>query len=245
MTRLFFSTINIIKGEKHVQNRIEPPFLLSRTMTFVLATALVVLVTLGMTIYKMFPLNRPQIFFLTTTIHDNQDIKLVEMQPRDVNTDRYKQEFVREYIRYRNEVLVNADEMQKKWNSSDGIVRVTSTDNVYADFIKTKLFNEVMSNTVPNIPVQCGVIFDGKPMSLASESRDTDIYQIKIRYFCEDITGLIAQKNYTIKVAILTQDGSFIKWADRIENPLGLKVVEYTIIDGPGDPLDTGFLATE
>ena len=100
-----------------MQNRIEPPFLLSRTMTFVLATALVVLVTLGMTIYKMFPLNRPQIFFLTTTIHDNQDIKLVEMQPRDVNTDRYKQEFVREYIRHRNEVLVNADEMQKKWNS--------------------------------------------------------------------------------------------------------------------------------
>lgn len=245
MTWPFFSTINIIKGEKHVQNRIEPPFLLSRTMTFVLATALVVLVALGITIYNMFPLNRPQVFFLTTDISDNQDIRLIEMQPRSENTDQYKQEFVREYIRHRNEVLANANEMHKKWNSENGIVRVTSTDDVYSDFMQTALFNEIMSNVIPNIPVQCGIIFDGAPMNLASESPNTDVYQTKFKYFCEDSTGPITPKDYTIRVKLLTQDGTFIKWADRIENPLGLKVVEYTIISGAGDPLDTGFLATE
>ena len=36
-----------------MQNHVEPPILLSRIMTFVLATALVVLVALGMTIYNM------------------------------------------------------------------------------------------------------------------------------------------------------------------------------------------------
>ena len=245
MIRPFFSTINIIKGEKHVQNRIEPPFLLSRTMTFVLATALVVLVALGITIYNMFPLNRPQVFFLTTDISDNQDIRLIEMQPRSENTDQYKQEFVREYIRHRNEVLANANEMHKKWNSENGIVRVTSTDDVYSDFMQTALFNEIMSNVIPNIPVQCGIIFDGAPMNLASESPNTDVYQTKFKYFCEDSTGPITPKDYTIRIKLLTQDGTFIKWADRIENPLGLKVVEYTIISGAGDPLDTGFLATE
>ena len=245
MTWPFFSTINIIKGEKHVQNRIEPPFLLSRTMTFVLATALVVLVALGITIYNMFPLNRPQVFFLTTDISDNQDIRLIEMQPRSENTDQYKQEFVREYIRHRNEVLANANEMHKKWNSENGIVRVTSTDDVYSDFMQTALFNEIMSNHIPNIPVQCGIIFDGAPMNLASESPNTDVYQTKFKYFCEDSTGPITPKDYTIRIKLLTQDGTFIKWADRIENPLGLKVVEYTIISGAGDPLDTGFLATE
>ena len=245
MTRLFFSTINIIKGEKHVQNRIEPPFLLSRTMTFVLATALIVLGALGVTIYNMFPLNRPQVFFLTTTIPDNQDVRLVEMQPRSENTDRYKQEFVREYIRHRNEVLANANEMHKKWNGDNGIVRITSDDDVYYNFTKTALFNEVMSNIVPNIPVQCGIIFDGAPMNLASNSKNTDVYQTKIKYFCEDSTGPIAPKDYTIKIKLLTQDGTYVKWADRIENPLGLRVVEYTIVSGAGDPLDTGFLATE
>jgi type IV secretory pathway component VirB8 len=214
-------------------------------MTFVLATALVVLVALGITIYNMFPLNRPQVFFLTTDISDNQDIRLIEMQPRSENTDQYKQEFVREYIRHRNEVLANANEMHKKWNSENGIVRVTSTDDVYSDFMQTALFNEIMSNVIPNIPVQCGIIFDGAPMNLASESPNTDVYQTKFKYFCEDSTGPITPKDYTIRIKLLTQDGTFIKWADRIENPLGLKVVEYTIISGAGDPLDTGFLATE
>ena len=76
------STITIIKGEEVVQDRVEPPILLSRIMMFVLATALVVLVALGMTIYNMFPLNRPQVFFLATTVRDDQDVRLVQMQPK-------------------------------------------------------------------------------------------------------------------------------------------------------------------
>lgn len=228
-----------------MQKRIEPPFLLSRTMAFVLTMALVVLIALAITIYNMFPLNRPQVFFLTTTIPDNQDIRLVEMQPRSENTDRYKQEFVREYIRHRNEIFANANAMHKKWNGENGIVRTMSTDDVYSDFVKTALYNDVMSNAVPNITVQCAIIFDGAPMYLASGSSNTDTYQTKIKYICEDSTGRIAPKDYTIKIKLFTQDGSYIKWADRIENPLGLKVEEYTIVSGAGDPLNTGFLATE
>jgi type IV secretory pathway component VirB8 len=244
MTRLFFSTINTTKGEKLVQKRIEPPFLLSRIMTFVLATALVILCVLGFTIYKMFPLNRPQIFFVTTTIANNQDIKLIEMQPRDENTDRYKQEFVREYIRHRNEIFANANVMHKKWNSENGVVRTMSHDNVYADFVKTTLFNEVMSNTIPNIPVQCFITFNGAPLYLASKSTNTDSYQVKFRYSCADSTGRITPKDYTIKIKILTQDETYIKWADRIENPLGLKVVEYKVISGDDDPLNFRGLET-
>lgn len=245
MTQLFFSTIIIIKGEKYLKNRVEPPILLSRIMTFVLAMALVVLGALGITIYNMFPLNRPQVFFLTSTIRDNQDIKLIEMQPRSENTDRYKQNFVREYIRRRNEIYANANEMSKKWNSEDGVVRIMSTDEVYADFATSVLFNEIMSNTVPNIPVQCIVNFDGAPMHMPSESQILDTYQTKISYNCADNTGLVLKKDYTIRMKVLTQDGTQIRWADRIDNPLGLKVAEYTIISGDGDPLNTGFLTTE
>ena len=72
-----------------MQNRVEPPVLLSRIMMFVLATALVVLAALGMTVYNMFPLNRPQVFFLTTTVRDDQNVRLVQMQPKSENLDRY------------------------------------------------------------------------------------------------------------------------------------------------------------
>ncbi len=227
-----------------MQNSIKPPILLSRLLTFILATSLVVLGTLGFTIYKMFPLNRPQIFFLTTTLADNQDVKLVEMQPVSENLEHYKKTFVQEYIRYRNEIIANSLEMHKKWNATNGIVRTISSDNVYADFAKTALFNDIMSNKVPNIPVQCAVSFYGTPMLLLNNKDKTaDTYQTQIRYICEDNTGLIGKKDYTISIKLSAQEGTKIRWADRIENPLGLKVTEYTVTSENGDPLDTGFLA--
>lgn len=218
-----------------MQNRVEPPVLLSRIMTFVLATALVVLVALGMTIYNMFPLNRPQIFFLTTTIRDNQDVRLVQMQPKSENLDGYTKAFVREYIRHRNEIFQNPNAMQQKWNTINGAVRIMSTDDVYARFIDTALFNAVMSEA-PNF--NCLVNFEGAPMYLASE----DAYQIKFRYFCSDSTGQTTPKDYTIKLKLEAEDNAQIKWANRIDNPLGLRVSGYEVVSGNGDPLDTGFL---
>lgn len=229
------STITIIKGEEVVQDRVEPPILLSRIMMFVLATALVVLVALGMTIYNMFPLNRPQVFFLTTTVRDDQDVRLVQMQPKSENLDRYTKAFVREYIRHRNEIFQNPNAMHQKWNSDDGAVRMMSTDNVYAEFADTAMFNAIMSEA-PSF--NCLVNFDGAPMYLASE----DAYQTKIRYFCTDNTGQTTPKDYTIKMKLETDNNAQIKWADRIDNPLGLRVSRYEIISGDGDPLDTGFL---
>lgn len=235
---MFFSTITIIKGEDFVKNPVEPPILLSKVLTFVLATALVVLAVLGFTIYKMFPLNRPQIFFLTTTIADNQDVKLIEMQPSSENLDKYKKAFVQEYIRHRNEIIMDASKMHSKWNSDNGILRTMSTDDVYSGFIKTALFNNIMGNDISNIPINCAVEFHGAPMNLNTSERNTDTYQAKFRYICIDNTGLNTQKDYIIQIKLMSQDGAKIRWMDRIENPLGLKVAEYTIISGDGDPLD-------
>ena len=38
-------------------------------------------------------------------------------------------------------------------------------------------------------------------------------------------------------------DGTTINWADRLNNPLGIRVSEYVVESGNGDPLDTGYLA--
>ena len=40
-------------------------------------------------------------------------------------------------------------------------------------------------------------------------------------------------------------DGTEIKWSDRLNNPLGIRVSEYEIESGNGDPLDTGYLAPD
>ena len=224
-----------------MQKRVEPPVLLSRLMTFVLATAIVVLGVLAMTLANMFPLNRPQIFFLTTEVRDNLDVKLIEMPPVDNNLEDYKMAFVREYVRHRNEVFTNPVVMQSKWNAEDGIVRKMSTDDVYKKFAETDMFFSIMSG-MPGFDFQCPVNFMGAPVYM---SRD-DAYQVKIRYFCTDNnTGQTIPKDYTIKIVLDAGADKQIKWVDRIENPLGLRVSEYTIVEGDGDPLSTGFRTTE
>lgn len=231
-----------------MQNRVEPPVLISRIMTFVLAASAVVLVVLFTTLYKMFPLNRPQIFFLRTVVRDNYDVKLVEMPPESIHLDNYKRAFVREYIRHRNEIFTDFDVMQKKWNAIDGNVRTMSTEEVYADFTKTAMFNAMMGGGMPNFDFRCPVIFDGAPIPMpAEDGRDTttDTFLVKFHYFCADNTGRTPEKGYTIKMKIKSDEGTSIKWTDRIENPLGLRVAEYTISSGDSDPLDMKFLMTE
>lgn len=224
-----------------MQNRVQPPVLISRLMIFVLAAALVILGALGVTIYNMFPLNRPQIFFLTTTVRDSQEIRLIQMQPKSENLDRYKRAFVREYIKHRNEIFTNAKAMHKKWNSNDGAVRIMSTDEVYADFANTDMFVAMMAE-MPDFDFRCPVVFEkGTPFYLQSEDR----FQVKFRYFCTDNAGHTITKDYTIKVKLTEPENTRIKWSDHIDNPLGLQVSEYIIVSGDGDPLNTGFRETE
>ena len=39
------------------------------------------------------------------------------------------------------------------------------------------------------------------------------------------------------------EDNATIKWSDRLDNPLGIRVSEYEIESENGDPLNTGYLA--
>ena len=110
-----------------MSKRVEPPILLSRLLVFVCATAIVVLVGMLITLAKMFPLNRPQIFFLSTALPSERTVKLIEMSTAgaDENVELYKHAFIREYVRHRNEVFTNAEAMQNTWN---GKVRIMSSE---------------------------------------------------------------------------------------------------------------------
>ena len=132
--------------------------------------------------------------------------------------------------------------MHQKWNNTDGAVHMMSSPEVYLDFSKTHMFKELMSNTA-GFAFNCPVHFDGAPMPLGQNA--DKVYQVKITYYCEDNTRRTPQKKYTIRVKISPDEGRHLKWADRIENPLGIRVVEYDIVSDNGDPLDTVFLNEE
>lgn len=246
-----FLQFNNKRGRNPVQNRIEPPVLVSRLMTFVMATSLVVLVVLIFTLDKMFPLNRPQVFFLTSQMLDDQELTLTE---KPENLENYKKQFVREYVRARNEIVPDLGVMRAKWaNTSDGIVRTWSTDEVFGRFTETQMANVINQDLDEAFDVTCNVEFppDNSVIKTTnSNDDDGDTYIVYFQYKCS--YGPLGDQKYTqeyvLRVQLQSTADSAVKWADRMENPLGIRVNSYDVIDAQKkvlntDPLDwTGLI---
>lgn len=225
-----------------MQDRVEPPILLSRLLTFVFAAALVMLVVLVLTLDKMFPLNRPEVFFMITQNPQNLEVFVRELPPEDANMDIYKRAFIREYIKARNEVAPNAKVMVKKWNTTDGVVYIWSTEDVFAEFMQTGMWTDLMSGT-PNFDFSCSVEF--KDGAITPYTNDGSTYRANFVWFCTDSYGQTDKKEYTIRIKLTSDDTKALRWADRLENPLGIRVAEYTIESGETDPLDALYIANE
>lgn len=215
-----------------MQNRIEPPVLLSRLLVFVFAGAVVVTFVMFMTLGKMFPLNRPEVFFITTKPENASVIQINELPPDNQNLDLYKQAFVMEYVRARNEIEQNLSIMRQKWGSADGVIAAWSTPDVYNAFRKTGLYTAIIQD-YPDFAFECNVNFRGRPMQLKQ-----NLYTVKFEYYCSDNNGQTDIKDYTINVGVTMDDAAKIKWTERLNNPLGVRVSEY-VVDGGADPLDT------
>lgn len=217
-----------------MQNRVEPPILMSRLLTFVFATAVVVLAVMGITLYKMFPLNRPQVFFLMTQPSHKLEITLRDMVPTDENLDWYKRAFIKEYIKARNEISPSINAMRKKWtNAPTATVRAWSDDTVFNEFAQTRMRTALM-NEVPGFELKCPVEFE----SGAITPRGNDMYAVKFRYFCENSDGQVTAKDYTIVLTLGSDIGTTTQWVDRLNNPLGIKVVRYVVESVDGDKSD-------
>ena len=221
-----------------MSNRIEPPVLLSRLLTFVFATSVVVLIAMIVTITKMFPLVRPQVFIMNSLPHQDLEVQVQDLSPDSANIEPYKRYFIMEYIKARNEILVNDKQlMRKKWGNDNGIVRQWSTDSVFADFTETSMWSALM-RAMPDFEFECPVNF---PQSGAiSKYSGNDTYQVTFNYYCSSNTsGQSTPKVYTIVVRLEMDSDRKLKWSDRQNNPIGMRIAEYQVKGDGIDPLDT------
>ncbi|MDE5615379.1 MAG: hypothetical protein K2I81_00915 [Alphaproteobacteria bacterium] len=220
-------------------DHVEPPVLLSRLMTFVFATALVVLGALGITLWQLFPLDRPQVFFLTTQMRPDMEVRLYSMPLKSdkVNTtELYLQSFVKEYIKARNEIIKNANVMQRKWgNGIDGVVNMWSSPAVFEDFSKTAM-REALMYSDAIIDISCTVEFPAG--GVRPYRADGLTWEATFNYICANNDGQLPRKEYKIIVELEKEDDTTIKWGDRLNNPLGVHVRRYEIESGNGDPLN-------
>ena len=219
-------------------DRIEPPILLSRLMTFVFAATVVIAAVLFVTLYNMFPLNRPQIFFLFSQLRGEREIVLVDLPAKDANYDYFVRGFLREYIKARNEIVPSIADMRKKWNNdNNSVMHAWSSPEVYEQLQSTNMWRAFMNDS-PDFEFSCPVEFERGAIVPFAENT----YDVKFSYFCADNDRQISKKNYTIRIKLDTTSAQKMKWQDRLSNPLGIFVSEYSVISGNGDPLNTGYL---
>jgi len=225
-----------------VQNRVEPPILLSRLLTLVFAATLVVLAALVVTLYNLFPLDRPEVFFLRSTNPNNVEITMNQIMPESGDFDMYKRMFIREYVKARNEITPSARMMEKNWNMQNGTVKTMSTDDIFADFVNTAMYQEFLLNGAV-FDFSCSVEFS--PGSVTNYKSDGATYTVDFKWFCTNSYRQTDRKDYRIKIKLVTEDVQSKKWTDHMENPLGLRVAEYSVESGDGDPLDAFVVGIE
>ena len=219
-----------------MQNRIEPPILLSRLLTLVFAATLVVLTVLVITLYKMFPLDRPEVFFLRASNPTNTEITLTQVIPNDSNMDDYRRAFIAEYVKMRNEIEPNLRTMATKWKK----VETMSSPEIFAGFANTDMYQRYLLNSANDgydgFDFSCSVEFPSG--SVRPYKNDDATYIVVFQWFCTNSYGQTDRKDYRMKIKLETDDAQNMKWADHMENPLGLQVTEYSVESGNADPLD-------
>lgn len=225
---------------------VEPPVLLSRILTFVLATSVVVLGTLVFTLIKMIPLERPEVFFLYTPTRPANMV--IEPLVLDTNNKKaiyeYQEGFIREYITARNTLSTEPGITRNNWLQ---IVKQWSSKDVYSKFVKTRLYKEfARGEQMPNI--SCSVNFSSpnndKTILRMDDSAYSATYNVKIAWICKNSGGQMPQKNYTIRIKIQSdldkKSSRTLEYLEKLrDNPLGIQVVQYEVLDGHGDPLDS------
>jgi type IV secretory pathway component VirB8 len=224
----------------------EPPILMSRILTFMLATSVVVLVTLVVALVKMMPLERPEVFFLLNhTLSVNTVIEPLVPNPNNEEAlSNYEEGFIREYVIARNTLLQNTALTRKNWTS---VIKPWSSNRVFAALTQTSIYQEYTNGDM--IPVlSCSVNFSDTSKEQAVVKTDhTDKYEeyvVTFAWICKNSGGQTPPKNYKIRLRIQSVlDNKVSNTLENLEklrdNPLGTRVVEYTVLSGNGDPLDS------
>ena len=225
---------------------VEPPVLLSRILTFVLATSVVVLGSLAFTLYKMIPLERPEVFFLFTPTRST-NVVIAPLVP-DANNekafDAYQRGFLQEYIIARNTLSTAAGVTSDDWLK---VVIPWSSKEIASNFTKTKVYERFsVGGRLPD--ASCSVNFSSpdndKPITRLSSNANGSVYNVKFTWICKNSGGQTLQKFYTIQIRLqsdLVDDVSetFANIEKLRDNPLGIQVVGYKVLEGDVDPLDS------
>ena len=209
---------------------------------FTLATSVIVLGALAFTLMKMAPLKRPEVFFLLTPTKLT-NLVIVPLDPNSNNkiaTEKYIECFISQYVIARNEISPYANVLKNNWNK---VVKPWSAPKVFSEFTTTTMYrNYALNNQNPNMT--CSVNFPTENRDRAFVKISDDTYYVNFVWICENSGGQTPPKKFKIQIRIQSDldkkvSGVFDNLEKLSANPLGIQVVQYTVMDNESDPLNS------
>ena len=162
----------------------------------------------------------------------------------DTNNKNAKEDyikgFIRQYVIARNTLSPNTLISKNNWGR---VIQPWSSAKVFSELKSTILYNEyALKEQTPNI--SCSVNFSNSNRDRAIIKINNNTYNVNFIWICENIGGQTLSENYKIQIRIQSDLDEKISgvsdYLDKISaNPLGIQVVQYTDIDGKGDPLNS------
>jgi type IV secretory pathway component VirB8 len=212
---------------------VSPSQIISRVTVFILAAQLVVVLALLITLSNMFPLTKTQIFFMDSAAAGKNEITIVPSIGNMID-EKFKVNFVKQYILYRMTVIPNADVMRSRWNAENGMVRAWSTPEVFGNFLgerseEGQLVRSVLAAADPklgnkNIPFLRRVEIIGSPVPVGENKYSVDVRKI---FSMPDNSGQTLEKESRITLTLKFEGERTIASDDRLRNPFGVVVSEF------------------
>lgn len=197
----------------------------ARAFSIVSAVALCVNLILLFAILNLMPLKRVEPFLLT---FQNKDEQVVNMRPlaKDLAADQIITEaMIRQYVLLSHTMTSNVEEMTYRWGT-DGPIFWMSTPKIYKEFAKNN------RDRISQIKVE-GLT---REVRIENVIQDQNIWYVHFR--TQDMKPEADQPESqrwraSVQVRYLVnrrgRELYKVKYADRLKNPLGFKVVAYGI----------------
>ncbi|MCQ2914927.1 MAG: VirB8/TrbF family protein [Alphaproteobacteria bacterium] len=195
----------------------------ARAFAIVSAVALCANLVLIIAIMRLFPLQRTEPFLLSFQSSDKQ-FATIRRLPKDMSTEEVLSEaLIRQYVMLRNTMVADLEEMKTRWGE-DGPVRWMSSNKVFKIFSDAKkdwleriridgLTREVRIESVVRTPTPNIWFVDIMTKDMLPESDQPETQSWRI----------------IVEIDYFYREKRIITYSDRLQNPLGFTIVNYSI----------------
>lgn len=176
----------------------------------------------------LYPLVRVQPFYLTALDKNQQIVEILPAKAEELRSERVEESLVRQYIMARYTVTDNHDELKERWGT-EGIVFLMSSQEVYGAFEDIVVEPVLDAIEKDNLTVNVRIISPLRdPPQESSSKWSTKVLLTKMTQSSNMPVEECRSEQLVVQYDPLYERANRINWEDRLKNPLGFRVLQYS-----------------